>query len=58
VTRRGLLTRRIRGEGGEENLIKVLKRKANSLSRGTRQASALGLEVGPPPLENCSARHD
>ncbi len=32
--------------------------KANSLSRGTRQASVLGLEGGPPPLENCSTRHD
>ena len=35
-----------------------LKRKANSLSRDTRQANALGLEGGPPPLGNCSTRHD
>ena len=49
-----------RGEegGGGERLIKDLKRKANSLSRGTRQASALGLEGRPPPHENCSARYD
>ena len=38
-----------------ERLIKDLKRKANSLSRDTRQASALGLEGGPPPLENIRA---
>jgi len=38
--------------------MKGLKREANSLSRDTRQASALGLEGGPPPIENCSARHD
>ena len=44
--------------GGGERLIKDLKRKANSLSRGTRQASALGLEGRPPPHENCSARYD
>ena len=30
------------GGGGGERLIKDLKRKANSLSRDTRQASALG----------------
>ena len=36
--------------GGGEHLIKDLKRKANSLSRDTRQANALGLEEGPPPL--------
>ena len=29
---------------GGESLIQDLKREANSLSRGTRQASALGLE--------------
>ena len=46
------------GGGGGERLIKDLKRKANSLSRGTRQASALGLEGRPPPHENCSARYD
>ncbi len=45
-------------EGGGERLIKDLKRKANSLSRDTRQANALGLEGGPPPLGNCSTRHD
>ena len=44
-------------EGGGDRLIKDLKRKANSLSRGTRQASALGLEGRPPPHENCSARY-
>ena len=38
--------------------MKDLKRKANSLSRGTRQASALGLEGRPPPHEKCSARYD
>jgi hypothetical protein len=36
--------------GGGERLIKDLKRKANSLSRGTRQAGALGLGV-PAPRE-------
>jgi len=41
-----------------ESLIKDLKREAHSLSRETRQAIALGLEGGPPFLENCSARHD
>jgi len=41
--------------GGGEHLIKDLKRKANSLSRDTRQANALGLEGRPPPHENCSA---
>ena len=46
------------GGGGGERLIKDLKRKANSLSRGTRPASALGLEGRPPPHENCSARYD
>ena len=46
------------GGGGGERLIKDLKRKANSLSRDTRQANALGLEGGPPPLGNCSTRHD
>ena len=30
--------------GGGERIIKDLKRKANSLSRDTRQANALGLE--------------
>jgi len=44
--------------GGGESLIKDLKREANSLSRDTRQARALDLEGGPPPLKNCSARHD
>ena len=39
------------GGGGGERLIKDLKRKANSLSRGTRQASALGLEGRSPPHE-------
>jgi len=34
--------------GGGESLIKDLKRKANSLLRGIRQASALGLEGGYP----------
>ncbi len=33
--------------------IKDLKREANSLSRGTRQSSAVGLEGRPSPLENC-----
>ncbi len=42
------------GGGGGERLIKDLKRKANSLSRDTRQANALRLEGGPPPLGNCS----
>ena len=38
--------------GGEgESLIQDLKREANSLSHGTRQASALVLEEGGPPLE-------
>jgi hypothetical protein len=32
--------------GGGESFIKDLKRKANSLSRGTRQDSALGLGAG------------
>ncbi len=41
------------GGGGEERLTKDLKREANSLSRNTRQSSALGLEGWPPPLENC-----
>ena len=45
-------------EEGRERLIKDLERKANSLSRGTRQASVLGLEGSPPPYENCSARYD
>ncbi len=36
--------------GGGERSIKDIKRKANSLSRDTRQANALGLEGGPPPL--------
>ena len=36
--------------GGGEHIIKDLKRKANSLSRDTRQANALGLEGGSPPL--------
>ena len=43
-------------EEEETRLIKDLKRKANSLSRDTRQANALGLEGGPPPLGNCSTR--
>ena len=38
-------------------LIKDLEREASSLLRGTRQASALGLEGGGTPLESCSARH-
>jgi hypothetical protein len=46
------------GGGGGESFIKDLKREANALSRDTRQAIALGLEGGPPPLKNCSARHD
>jgi len=50
--------RRFEGGGGGESLIKDRKRSANSLSRDTRQASALGLEGAPPPLENCSTRHD
>ena len=33
-------------EGGGERLIKDLKRKANSLSRDTRRANALGLKGG------------
>ena len=37
------------GGGGGERLIKDLKRKANSLSRDTRQVSALGLEGRPRP---------
>ncbi len=49
-----LQVRRGGGGGGGERLIKDLQRKANSLSRDTRQASALGLEGGPPPLKNCS----
>ena len=49
---------RPKGGGGGERLIKDLERKANSLARGTRQASALGGEGGPPPHENCSARYD
>ena len=32
------------GGGGGERLVKDLKRKANSLSRDTRQANALGLK--------------
>ena len=32
------------GGGGGQRLIKDLKRKANSLSRDTREASAFGLE--------------
>ena len=35
--------RRKEGGGGGERLIKDLKRKANSLSRDTRQANAVGL---------------
>ena len=46
------------GRRGRRALIKDLKRKANSLSRDIRQANALGLEGGPPPLGNCSTRHD
>ena len=44
-------------EEGGEGLIKDLKREADSLSRDTRQTSALGLEGGALPLEN-SAGHD
>jgi len=40
-------TRREEGGGGE-SLIEDLERKGNALSRGTRQASALGMEGGPP----------
>ena len=36
-------------EGGGERLIKDLKRKANSLSRGARQARPLGWRGGPHP---------
>jgi len=35
--------------GGGECLIKDLKRKANSLSRNTRQANAVGLGGDPRP---------
>ena len=40
----GTWMRRRRGGGGGERLFKDLKWKTNLLSRGIRQASALGLE--------------